>query len=470
MGFAMGQMLIKNGTFITMDSKRRIIKDGNLLVSGNRIQEIGKSDEIESKYDLEKTIDAKGKVVLPGLVNTHTHLFQTLLKGLGADRTLIDWFRKMTAPAASHLTQKDVQIAALLGCLDAVKSGTTCIAEYNYINPTPGFSNSIIGALQDFGIRGIYIRSWTDAGQDLELPEGIIEKTEDAINDTERVMKEFNGAGNGMIHVWAGPCAIWQVTTESLLASRELADKYNTGISIHVSETPFFSEYSKRKYEMGDLDYYNSLGILGPDVLAVHCCWLTERDIRILKGNGVKVSHNPVSNMLLSDGIAPIPRMVESGITVGLGTDGAASNDNQDMMAVLKFAALLHKVGAVQDPTVITAEKILEMATIDGARCLGLESQIGSLEEGKKADIIIIDPKTPNVVPVHYLPSSLVYCATSENVNTVIVDGNVVMENRKILTVNETEILEQAQKAADSLVDRSGITECRERSWRAMAW
>lgn len=466
----MGDLLIKNGTLVTMDSTKRIIRNGDVVVSGNRIEEIGKTDEIEKKHRPDRTIDATGKIVLPGLINTHTHLFQTLLKGLGDDRPLIDWFRKMTAPAASHLTHKDVHVAALLGCLDAIKSGTTCIAEYNYINPVPEFSDSIIRALQDFGIRGIYIRAWTDAGQDLGLPEGIIEKTQDAINDTERVIREFNGAKDGMIYVWLGPCAIWQVTTESLLASRELANKYKTGISIHVSETPFFSEYSKRKYEMGDLEYYNNLGILGPDVLAVHCCWMTERDVRILKGHDVKVSHNPVSNMLLSDGKAPIPRMMESGITVGLGTDGAASNNNQDMMAVLKFAALLHKVSAIQDPTIITAEKILEMATIDGARCLGLETQIGSLEKGKKADIIVIDPKTPNVVPVHFLPSSLVYSATSENVNTVIVDGNVVMENRKILTVDETEILEEAQKAADSLVERSGITEFKQRPWRSIAF
>lgn len=458
-------MLIKGGTIVTLDPERRVIRNGAVAISGNMFEAVGKTGDIEKEYKADTVIEAEGKVIFPGLVNTHTHLFQTLLKGLGDDVPLVDWFKRTIAPTAPELTDEDCHIAALLGCVEAIKSGTTCIDDFMYVHPRPKLSDQVIRAFLEVGIRGILTRGIVDTGEDMGIPKALVQDTDVALEDCERLIQKYEGFAAGKIHVWIAPGSIWYATPDAFKKAKQLADEHKVRLSTHSSESADVVELTKRRYGMSELEFEESIGFLGPNLQMVHCVWLTDRDVRIMKRNDVKVAHCPVANMYLADGVAPVPKLIMNGITVGLGTDGAASNNNQDMIAVLKHTALLHKVHAL-DPTVIMAEKVLEMGTLDGAKSVGLVNEIGSIEPGKKADLILLDLKKPNTVVMHNPVSSLVYCATQENVDTVIVDGKIIMEGRRIKTIDEEEVLEKAQKAGDSLVQRANTLKFMDRPWR----
>lgn len=462
-------LLIAHGILVTMDPGRRIIEDGAVAIEGNRIAAVGSTAELADRYAGVKTLNATGKVVTPGLVNTHTHLFQGLLKGLGDDRVLVDWFRQVTGPSAVCLTPEDCYHAARLGCLESIRSGATTLFDFMYPHNQPGLSEPIVQAFQESGIRGSFARGYIDYGAEEGVPPQIIEDAQEALADCRQLFERYHESAGGRIHIWVAPCMIWTQTEEGLRATRRLADETGMRISIHVAETPFELENARRRFGLKDLEYFASIGLLGPDVLAVHGVYLDDRDIRILKQHDVKLSHNAVSNMYLSSGVAPIPKMLMSGITVGLATDGPASNNNQNMIQTLKFTALLHKV-ATKDPTVITAEKVMEMATIDGARALGLEDEIGSIEVGKKADLIILNFTNPFASPLHHPVSTLVYSAVGNEVESVIIDGQVVMEEERVLTMDEEDVVQKAQAAADALAERAGTAHLRRRPWRALAY
>jgi 5-methylthioadenosine/S-adenosylhomocysteine deaminase len=464
-------VLIDNATIVTLNPNRDIIKEGALAILDDKIVAIGPSSRVRSAYPLaEKTIDASGMVVFPGLINTHTHLFQTLLKGLGDDRVLSDWFASMTGPSAVHLTEDDVYQASRIGVLDAIRSGTTTMLDYMYPHPRPRLGDQVIRAFSELGIRGILGRGMHNCGEEFGVPTGIMQDVDTIIEDCRRLHETYDEGPGGRIRVWLAPAAVWSNDADCLKAVRSLASSLGTGITVHISETPFDREAAEKLHGSPDMEALERLGVLGPDVLLVHCVYLINREIRVCKDLDVKVSHNPVSNMYLSSGVAPIPRMIETGITVGLATDGAASNNSQDMIETLKFCALLHKVDTL-DPTIITAEKVLEMATIDGARALGLEDEIGSLEIGKKADLFIFDPlSSPKSVPLHHPVSTLVYSSSEENIKTVIIDGKVVMEDGVIQTADEEKVLRSAQKVAEDLAKRAGTSGLVRRPWRSLAY
>jgi 5-methylthioadenosine/S-adenosylhomocysteine deaminase len=455
---------------VTVDEERRILEPGAVAIEGDRIVAVGSSQEIETKFAAARRLDASGRYVFPGLVNTHTHLFQTLLKGLGDDRRLVDWFCQMTGPSATALTEEDCYVAALAGCVEAIRSGTTCIKDFMYVHPRPNLSDAVVQAMVEVGIRGVFARGYCDAGAEYGVPDPLIQPLETVLADCERVVRSYHGAAGGRIQVRFAPCMIWSVTRDSLRATRELASSMGVGLTMHVSETLFELENSRRRFGLKDLELLAHDGFLGPDVLAVHCVHLDQRDIRILKSHDVKVSHNPTSNMYLASGVAPIPAMLDAGITVGLASDGPASNNTHNMVQALKFAALLHKV-ATQDPTAITAERVLEMATVEGAKALGLETVTGSLEVGKKADLIVVNlDASPFAAPVHNPVSALVYGAVGCEVEDVIVDGRVVMERGRILTVDEEDVRQRASKAARELTERAGTARLRHRGWRSLAY
>ncbi len=463
-------LLVTGGTVVTVDERRRIIDPGAIAIDQGTIVFVGSSQETEDQYLPRQRIDASGKFVFPGLINTHTHLFQTLLKGLGDDRRLVDWFCEMTGPSAAALTEEDCYVAAAAGCVEAIRSGTTCIKDFMYVHPVSGLSDAVIQAMVDVGIRGVFARGYCNAGVEYGVPQALIEPTDKILADCERVASSYHGAANGRIQVRFAPCMIWSVTRESLRLVRELATRLGVGLTMHVAETTFEIENSRQRFGLKDLELLAREGFLGPDVLAVHCVHLDERDLRILKSHGVKVSHNPTSNMYLASGVAPITAMLASGITVGLATDGPASNNNHNMIQAMKFAALLHKV-VKQDPTAITAERVLEMATIDGARALGLESVVGSLEVGKGADLIVVDlERSPYASPVHNAVSALVYAAIGNEVETVVVDGRVIMEAGRILTMDEDTVRRRAVRAAHELTERAGTARLGKRPWRSMAY
>jgi len=459
-------LLIAGGTIVTMDPERRVIEDGAVLVRGTRIAAVGPRASVAAQAGRAETIDATGGLVLPGFVNTHTHLFQTLLKGPGDDRPLYLWLREMTAPAASALTEEDCEAAALHGGVEAIRSGTTTIVDFMYPHPRPGLTDAVIRGLEPSGVRAIVCRGFVTRGMDLGIPGSIVQTLGVALADSERLVREHN-AGDGLIRVGIAPCLLWMVDEAGLRATREFADAYGTLITYHLAETSFEVDYAMRTYGKRETEVLLNAGLLGPDLLGVHCTKLLDADIGMLGSFDVKVSHNPVSNMYLASGVAPIPDMLKAGLTVGLATDGPASNNNQNMIHVLKYTALLHKV-AREDPVAMTAEKVLEMATIDGARAIGMGGEIGSLEAGKRADVTVMAFDNPFVAPVHDPVSSIVYAALGTEARWVLVDGRVVLADGQLTTLDEDAVRERASRAAVDLARRAGFPTER-RAWQSLA-
>jgi 5-methylthioadenosine/S-adenosylhomocysteine deaminase len=467
----MPDILITGTTIVTVNPKREILYDSALAITGDTITDIGPSPALEKKYPgRAKTIDGRGKAVFPGLINTHNHLFQTLLKGLGDDLALADWLKDMTFPSAVHLTEESCYYGAMIGCLDGFHSGTTTMLDYHYPHPVNGHDDAIIRCFRELKLRGILGRGYMNAGIDHGVQPGITQDVKTIEQDTRRLIETWHNKDNGRIRVWLAPAAVWSNSGESLLMTRRLRDEYNTGVTIHISETPFDRQASVDLHGAPDVEVCERLGLMGPGLLMVHCVHLTPRDIRMAKYHGAKVSYNPVSNMYLSSGVAPIPTLITAGVTVGLATDGAGSNNSNDMLEVMKTAVLLQKVSHA-DPTVLTAEKILEAATIDGAKCLGMEDKTGSLETGKKADLFVFNPfRSAKAVPMHHPVSTLVYSSSQANVETLIIDGHVVMEDGRVTVVDEKAVLKKADEAAMALSQRAGTFHLRKRPWRSLAY
>ena len=464
-------LLIINGTIVTVNQKREILQDGAIAIEGSKIIEIGPSKVLQEKYtNVKRIIDATGKAIFPGLINTHNHLFQTLLKGLGDDKVLSDWLAEMTFPSSVHLLPEDTYAGAMLGCLDGLHSGTTTMVDYMYPHPRPELSDGVIQAFRELGIRGIFGRGFMDTGEEFGVQRGIMQDVETIEKDARRLFDKYHGTENGKIKIWLAPAAVWSNSKESLEMTKRLADEYKTGITVHISETPFDREAARQLHGDWDINVLEKLGLMGPNMLMVHCVHLTPSDIRMAKYFDAKVSHNPASNMYLSSGVPPIPRLIEAGVTVGLATDGAGSNNSNDMLETLKLAALLQKVHHM-DPTIITAEKVLEMATIDGAKALGMENEIGSLEVGKKADLFIFNPQlAAKAVPMHHPVSTLVYSSSQTNVETVVIDGQIVLEDGVGTVVDEKAKLKLGQETADSLRRRAGTYHLKTRPWRSLAY
>lgn len=451
-------LLLKNAILVTVDPRRRILWNGAMAVENGRIAAPGDSEELSERYqDCKKVVDCQGKIVFPGFINTHNHLFQTLLKGLGDDMVLSDWLATMTFPAAQHLTEEDCYWASMLGCMEGIRSGMTTQLDYMYPHPRENLSDGVLRAFRDLKLRAIFGRGCMDTGLEFGVCPGITQKTEQIEKDLVRIFDRYHNTEDGRIQVWAAPAALWSNSEKNLRMLWDVVQHYHAGLTVHVSETPFDRQSTEILHGCAGTDCLEKLGILGPNVLMVHCVYLTEKDIQRSRECDLKVSHNPVSNMYLSSGVAPIPQMLRAGVTVGLGVDGAASNNGQDMVELIKTTALLQKV-ATRDPVSITAEKVLEMATIDGARSIGLEKEIGSLEVGKKADFVIFNPyRNPKAIPLHNPVSTLVYSSSMENIESVAVDGRFLLEDGEFTVADELSTLRSAQRAAEDLCRRSGI-------------
>ena len=431
----MADILIKDGHVITMDPKRRVFERGSVAIDGDKIVAVGK--DVKEKADT--VVDARGKVVLPGLINCHTHLSMTLLRGVADDMPLMQWLETKIWPIEKNLRSEDCYVGALLGCLEMIKSGTTCFADQYF------FMKHVARAVEGAGMRA-------------SLSYGIIElgdpkRRESELRAGEKLVKECHGKANGRISTMFGPHAPYTCSPECLMKVKELAEKYKVGIHTHISESQDEIKQITEKYGKRPVEHLDAIGFLGPEVLAAHCVWLTDREIKILKERGVKPVHNPISNMKIGCGVAPVPEMLSAGIPVALGTDGAASNNALNMINEMKFAALLNKVHKL-DPVAVPATAALEMATINGAIALGLQNKIGSLEAGKKADIVLVDLKKPHLAPLHNVISHLVYSAAGSDVDTTIVDGRILMQGCRVLALDENKVLEQAQKISDDLIAR----------------
>lgn len=465
--------LLKNGMIVTVNKERKIYYHGAMAVTGDRITEVGETKELEEKCkDAKEVIDLDGKIIFPGFINTHNHLFQTLLKGLGDDMVLSDWLATMTFPAAQYLEPEDCYYGAMLGCMEGIRSGMTTQVDYMYPHAREGLSDGVIKAYKELKIRGIFGRGCMDEGLNFGVCPAITQQPDQVEKDLVRIFDTYHNTENERIKVWVAPAALWSNSEKMLKMLWDVTNSYKAGFTVHVSETPFDRMATKALHGCEGTDCLEKLGILGDNVLMVHCVYLNDKDIRRAKYYDLKVSHNPVSNMYLSSGVAPIPKLLNAGVTCGLGVDGAASNNGQDMIELMKTASLLQKVDTL-DPTAITAEKVLEMATIDGARAIGMEDEIGSLEVGKKADFVIFNPYlNPKAIPVHNPVSTLVYSSTMQNIESVAVDGEFILKDGVMTTIaDEQKVLHEAQKTAESLCERGKITNRLDgHQWKSIAF
>jgi 5-methylthioadenosine/S-adenosylhomocysteine deaminase len=428
-------ILIKNGIVITMDKERRILKDFSISITDGIIEEI--KPEIKGEADF--VIDASRKIVMPGFVNTHTHLAMSLFRGVADDLPLMRWLQEEIWPMEKKLEANHVYAGALLGCLEMIKTGTTCFNDMYF------YMDEVARSIEESGMRGVISYAMFDFGDE--------SKADDILKEGGKSIKKYNVAGS-RIKAVLGPHAPYTCSEKLLVKTAEMAKKHNTLIHIHVAETKEEVETSKKEKGKTPFEYLDNIGFLRDNVLASHSTWVTEKEIKILKKRNVKVAHNPTSNMKIGCGVAPIPEYIENGVLVSLGTDGAASNNSLDMFQEMKICALLHKINK-RDASVVPAEKVLEFATINGARALGLDNEIGSVEVGKKADVILVDLDRPNLTPLTNPVSHLVYSARGCDVDTVIIDGKIVMEDRRVRTIDQPQVLNFAMEQARDLYQKT---------------
>ncbi len=425
-------ILIKNALILSPNTNFE--NKQSILIKDNLIAEI--SSQIDES-NASKIIDATGKIVIPGLINTHTHLSMTLFRGLADDLSLDSWLNDHIWPMEANLNGDFCYIGALLGAVELIKSGTTTFSDMYF------YMEDVARAIDEAGIRAVLSYGMIDFGDE--------EKRKNEIKANLELFEACDGMADGRIKVFFGPHSPYTASEELLIKVRELADEYNMGIHIHVSETQKEIEDVSSQKGLRPFEYLDKIGFLGPDVVAAHSVWLSDNEIEIIKKNNVKISHNPCSNMKLASGVAPVSKLIENDICVSIGTDGASSNNNLDLIEELKTASLLQKV-STSDPKVLNSDEAIAMGTIKGAEALGLESEIGSIEVGKKADIVLIDTNSANMVPdSSSLSSNIIYSANGSNVDTTICDGKILMENKKLTILDEEEIYAKARKAIKEL-------------------
>lgn len=451
-------ILISHGLVVTMDPERRVISDGAVFIDDRRIAATGKTQEVKRDHKADRKIDAKNKLVMPGLIDAHVHLAQALIRGCADDVALVEWLKNRVWPLQGSFTKEDGETSALLCMLEMIKSGTTTFVE-SMIHARYGF-DGIAKAVQEAGMRAILSKIVMDMpGYGTEssiMHPGMVEAREASVSEAVKMIEKWNGKAGGRIRVWFGPRSLGACTRDLYQEVVALAAKHKTGITMHLAEVQDDVRYAEKEFGKRPVQFARDVGLLAPNTLLAHMVWLTDSEIDSLSEAGAHVCHCPSSNLKLASGMARVPEMLRARVNVALGCDGGPSNNCYDMIREMKLAALLHK-GRLIDPTVIPAETALEMATINGARALGLEKTIGSIEEGKAADIILIDLAKPHLKPNHNPISNLVYSATGADVSTVIIDGKVVMENGVVKTIKEREILRRAEEQAKKVLSRADI-------------
>ncbi len=406
----------------------------SLLIENNKISLI--SEDIEDS-NADYIIDGEGKVLMPGLINTHSHIPMTLFRSFADDLNLDTWLNDHIWPMEANLNSEFTYNGTMLGAIEMIKSGTTTFSDMYF------YMGDVAKAIDKAGIRGVLSYGMIDFGDE--------EKRENEFKENISLIKNHNNTCDGRITTMFGPHSIYTTSSELLSRVRKEADKYNVGIHIHMNETQKEIDDCMDLRSMRPFEYLDDLGILSDDIVAAHCVWLSDSEIDLIKKYDIKVSHNPCSNAKLASGIAPISKLIDNNICVSIGTDGASSNNNLDMFEEMKFTALLQKAQTL-DPEVLSAERTLSLATVNGAKALGL-NDIGSIEEGKIADIILVDTKRPNFTPLtSSLSSNIVYSANGSNVDTTICNGEILMENRKLINLDEAEILENAKETIDEMI------------------
>src|SRR5438270_960089 len=435
-------LIVSGGTVVTMDRERRVIEDGAVAVRGGRIVAVGKRSDVVSQYAAREAVDATGRAVIPGLINGHTHVPMTLFRGIADDLDLQEWLTKYIFPAeAKNVTEDFVRVGARLGLAEMIRSGTTIYCDMYY------FEDAIADVTFKAGMRGVLGETVID------FPVADNKTYDEALAYSDRFINKWKG--NALIVPAIAPHAPYTVSEDHLKAARALSDKLSAPIVIHISETKREVDDSIKAKGASPVDYLNRIGFLNDRVIAAHMVWPSEEELGLLKKLGVGIVHNPQSNMKLASGVAPVPEMLRMDLPVGLGTDGAASNNDLNIWEEIDTAALLHKLIA-RDPKVVSAQEAFEMATIRGARALHLEKEIGSIEKGKRADLVVVDLDDLNQTPYYNIYSDLVYATKAADVRTVIIEGRVVMRDRRLLTLNEETIKADARRYRERIIRSLG--------------
>ena len=447
-GFAQDQatadLIISGGVVVTMDSSRQILQDGSVAIRGDSIVAVGPRAEIAAKYHAAQTIDAHNHLVLPGFINGHTHVPMTLFRGLHDDVTLNDWLYKYIFPAeAKNVNEEFVRWGTRLAAAEQIRSGVTTFADMYY------FEDAVAEETKAAGMRGVLGETFID------FPAPDNKSEAEMLAYTEKFLKHWQG--DSLITAAPAPHSIYTCSKKTLQDAAALARKYHAPILIHLAEMKKERDDSIAQHGMSPAAYLDSIGVLGPDVVGAHCIFVDEADRKLLAQRGVGCTHNPSSNMMIASGVSPVPEMRSAGVAVGLGTDGpAGSNNDMDLMEEIDLAAKLAKISKM-DPLALNAKAVVEMATIDGARALHMEKEIGSLEPGKRADVTMISLNEPNAVPMYDVYAQIAYALKGSDVDTVVIGGKVVMRDHRLLTIDEPKVLEKAREYGKSVKASLGM-------------
>ena len=436
-------LIVTGGTLVTMDGKRRVIENGAVAIRDGLIAAIGDRADIESRHHARRTIDATGALVLPGLINGHAHAAMSLFRGFADDHSLDDWLQKYIFPAeAQNVTEDFVEWGTRLSLLEMIRGGITTYADMYY------FEDAVARVTREAGMRGILGETIVD------FPAPDHRTPAEALEYTQKFIDKWRN--DSLITPAVAPHSIYTLSETNLQAAGALARRNGVPILIHIAEAPFETAQSRARHGLSPVAYLSRIGLLGPDVVGAHCIWVDSADIAALGRFDVGSVHSPSSNMKLAAGVMPVVEMMAAGNRVGLATDGAASNNSQDLFDEMDLAAKLQKITRM-DPRVLPAKQVLEMATIGGARALHLENRIGSLEDGKRADLILVDTNGPHATPMYNVYSQLVYALKGSDVKTVVIDGKLVMEDRRMLTLNEKEIIDKAHAYQKRVADLHSV-------------
>ncbi|MGA1839766.1 MAG: amidohydrolase [bacterium] len=433
-------LLISGGIVLQMNGDKPII-DGGVAIKDDKILSVGKETDLSLKFKAKKILNMSDHIVMPGLINTHTHAAMSLLKGLADDLPLMEWLSKYIFPAEASLMSPDfVYTGTLLTGMSMIRSGTTTLADGYF------FEDAAAKAISELGMRGIMAQGI------LDFPNPQYQNPKEGLKKVLDFIQKWKGSE--IIRPALLCHSTYTCSPDTLIRALQLSLDTDVLYMIHLSETKDEVDQIRQRYGTTPVRHLEKLGAMGPHMLAVHCVWLDDEEIQIIAKHGVKVAHCAESNMKLAAGIAPVPGLLKAGVTVGIGTDGCASNNNQDMFQEMDVAAKLHKV-ALFDPTVMDACTVLEMATIQAAKALGLEDKIGSLEPGKKADVICLDLNQPHLVPLYNIPSQIVYAASGLDVDTVIIDGQILLQNRCFTRCDPQEIINKSKTWGETISKKS---------------
>jgi 5-methylthioadenosine/S-adenosylhomocysteine deaminase len=457
----MTSTLITDVSIVTVDDDFTVHERGWLHVVDDRIEGLGAGDppgSVTRSTPTANVIDGNGHALMPGMINGHTHLFQTFFRGLGDDKSLLDWLRDYIWPASGNLTSADAEVAAQLGMIENLRSGATSILDHQYVHPDPLIDDAFCQAANDLGVRYYLARGWADRNYDPKLQQDVAT----ILKQADDLQRKWHGHDNDRIRIQHAPLIPWGCSNETMRATVKASNEWGGGTHVHCAETQTEVTMSLEERKLRHVPWLHSLGALGPNTQLAHSVWLNDDELDLIASTGSNVVHCPTSNMYLASGVARIPEMLQRGINVALASDGPGSNNRQDMFEAMKLCVLLQKVHTL-NPTILLPEDALKMACRGGAKAFGLAEDIGALTIDRKADIVMVDLRSVFVAPVHRVPSALVFNVTPRDVQMVMVDGHIRIRDGLIIDkltggiFNERALISKANELCEQLFARSNI-------------